>query len=177
MEFCPSCGEEVESLEDGTGWCSECSGTIKTACIACGNPYKRDQPHRRLCRTCREERWLARNADALEAELATGLSITQAKKEVYQINKPVCLSCGSSIPNGRPNSTHFCTQNPECRKWRRRYRTLREGYARKGVQDPRKKALAMISAELFILGKKGQDRNESNFSTATKIRSTTMAGR
>jgi len=147
-EFCPSCGSFVDRIVAETGWCVVCSGDTQAVCIGCNDLFVKDQPHRKLCPWCREERWLLRHADEIERYLADGFSIHYARREIYESNRPVCISCGNPI-KGATNGAMFCKQTIECRRWRRRYRTVREQYLRDGIIDPAKKAVAQVSAEIF----------------------------
>ena len=147
-EFCVSCGNFVDELDETTGFCLECIGSVKTRCLGCSQLFARDQPHRRLCPKCREERWLERNADRLEDYLEFGATIQFAKRSVYGENRPVCLSCNEPI-KGAKNGANFCTRTTDCRRWQRRYRTLREQSIGMRLLDPAKQALAQISAEIF----------------------------
>ena len=149
-ELCPSCGEFVEELDEDTGWCYTCSGVTKVSCLSCGAPFQKDAAHRKLCPKCRDERWLARNAESLEALLLHGYSITNARDQVYEYNRPHCLSCGAVLAGAR-NNAHFCTKTPECRSWRRRYRTLKERYQRQGATNASKQALSQVGAEIWLM--------------------------
>lgn len=147
-EFCPSCGNFVDTLDVETGFCLECLGISQSQCLGCKEPFTKDSPHRKLCGKCRDERWLERHADELEQYLIYGARMSFAKREVYKHNRPVCISCGTAI-KGAPEGASFCTTSIECRRWRKRYRTLRENYQGKGLIDPAKSALAEVSAEIF----------------------------
>jgi hypothetical protein len=144
-EFCPACGDFVNDLDAETGWCLECSGSKKSRCLNCQKFFTKDQPHRKLCGGCRHDRWLLRHADQLEEFLARGATIKLAIREVYAANQSSCIVCGGSIREG----TNFCTKNLSCRRWRRRYRTLRVRYQSRRVIDPSKQALSQVSAEIF----------------------------
>ena len=141
-ELCPQCGNFVDELDDETGWCFECSGTSEARCLACSRPFIKDQSHRKLCPACREERWLQRHADELEMYLSYGARISFARRQIYYENRPICIACSNPI-KGAADGAIFCTRTIECRRWRRRYRTLREKYG------DQKKALAEVSAEIF----------------------------
>lgn len=144
-QLCPSCGEFVDELDDGSGFCLSCTyGETRRNCLACSDRFTADQPHRKLCPKCRDERWLARHAEELEIYLSYGARIEFAKRQVYYENRPVCIACGQPI-KGAADGANFCTRTIECRRWRRRYRTLRERYS------DQKKALAEVSAEIFAL--------------------------
>ena len=150
LEVCPSCGDIVEELDENTGWCKQCAGVEETYCLSCGSTFSKDAPHRKLCPKCRDERWLARNADALELLLLHGYTIANAKQQVYEHNRPKCLSCGAVLSGAR-NGALFCTKTQECRSWRRRYRTLKERYQRQGSQNPAKQASAQVNAEIWLM--------------------------
>lgn len=150
FDICPSCGELVYELDELTGWCPECSGVTTVSCLSCGEGFAKDAAHRKLCPKCRDERWLARNANALEILLQHGYSIANARQQVYENNRPHCLSCGVVLIGAR-NGAQFCTKTPECRSWRRRYRTLKERYQRKGSQAAAKQAIAQVSAEIWLM--------------------------
>lgn len=150
IEVCPSCGELVDELDYVTGWCPSCSGTEKVSCLSCGEHFSKDAPHRKLCPKCRDERWLARNADSLESLLQHGYTISQAKQQVYETNRPKCLSCGAVLAGARSDA-QFCKKTAECRSWRRRYRTLKERYQRSGSTNPAKQAKAQVNAEIWLM--------------------------
>lgn len=150
IEICPSCGELVDELDEHTGWCPECSGVTKVACLSCGEGFEKDAAHRKLCPKCRDERWLARNANALEVLLQHGYTIANARQQVYEHNRPRCLSCGAVLVGAR-NGAQFCTKTAECRSWRRRYRTLKEQYQRRGSINATKQALAQVGAEIWLM--------------------------
>lgn len=144
-EFCPRCGEFTDQLDDETGFCISCvDGEARHNCLACGTRFRADQTHRKLCPSCRDERWLSRHADEIEIYLSYGARIEFAKRQVYLENRPVCIVCNEPI-KGAAGGAHFCTRTMECRRWRRRYRTLRERY------HDQKKALAEVSAEIFAV--------------------------
>ena len=148
QEYCPSCGNFVDEIDLDSGWCLECTGDSKARCLNCDELFTKDQPHRKLCGHCREERWLLQHADELEDYLVRGATFAFAKREVYHNNRPRCTSCGDPIKNAS-NGAMFCTQRLECRRWRRRYRTVREQNERRSLIDPAKMALAQVSAEIF----------------------------
>lgn len=147
-EVCPSCGNFVDHLDIETGFCLECLGISQSQCLGCTKPFHKDTPHRKLCATCRDERWLERHADELEEFLVYGARMAFAKREVYKRNRPVCIVCSKPI-KGAAEGASFCTATIECRRWRKRYRTLRENYQGRGIIDPAKTALAEVSAEIF----------------------------
>lgn len=91
---------------------------------------------------------MIRHADEIEEYMAAGATFKFAKREVYYVNRPICTSCGKPI-KGAASGAIFCTTTIECRRWKRRYRTIREQNMRKGIIDPAKKALAQVSAEIF----------------------------
>src|SRR5262245_21348438 len=147
-DFCPSCGNFVDHIVAVTGWCLICSGDTEAICISCGDLFTKDQPHRKLCTWCRVERWLLRHADEIEEYLAFGATLQFAKLEIYYKNRPDCTACGNPI-KGATNGAILCKQTISCRRWRRRYRTVREQNIRKGILDPAKMALSQVSAEIF----------------------------
>lgn len=147
-EFCPSCGEFVDALDDETGFCYTCIGDARRDCLACGKQFRADQTHRKLCPSCRDERWLQQHAEEVEVYLSYGARIEFARRQVYFENRPVCIACGQPI-KGATNGAVFCTRTIVCRKWRRRYRTLREKYESRGARNSQKLALAEVSAEIF----------------------------
>jgi hypothetical protein len=150
QDLCPCCGEFAE-LDEQTGWCLPCSGELAVGCMNCGKFFEKDLPHRKLCPSCRNERWLERNADLMDDLIARhGLTPRRAQLEIYRFNRPLCLSCNQPIRGGRAGDTFFCTTSVACKKWQRRYRTLREAYQRKHVLDVKKQALAAVSAEIYI---------------------------
>jgi hypothetical protein len=150
IEVCPSCGELVRQLDSTTGWCLDCSGTTKVSCLSCGGWFQKDQPHRKLCQKCRDERWLARNANSLETLLLHGYAIDSARIQIYERNRPRCLSCGAVLTGAR-NGALFCTKTKECRSWRRRYRTLMERYRNRGSTNPAKQASSQVNAEIWLM--------------------------
>jgi len=152
-DYCPNCGNFVDELDDASGWCFECAGTGEIRCIACNGKFHKDQPHRKLCPGCRDERWLGRHANELEDYLSFGARLGFAKREVYKRNRPVCISCGDPIKGAADGAT-FCKRTIECRRWRRRYRTLRERY------HDQKQALAQVSAEVFASRHKMEIKSE-----------------
>ena len=125
-EVCPLCGDFVSHLNELTGWCDPCSPVSSSG------------------------RWLEQNADALEHYMIQGLSMTAAKKRVYEDNRPLCLSCSKPIKGGKSNQHFFCTVYVECRKAQRRYRTLRERWQRNGQSyaEARSYALEQIVREI-----------------------------
>lgn len=144
--FCTSCGDFVDQLDSDTGWCLECSGISLSICYGCGVYFEKDTPHRKLCKSCREERWLTNHADELELYLSYGARMEFAKREVYHNNRPHCMSCGDSIAKEGAN---FCNKKIACKRWARRYRRLRERYQARGIIDPKRIALSEVSAEIF----------------------------
>lgn len=142
QELCPSCGDFVNQLNDTTGFCDSCSGDNRAQCMACGEKFVADQPYRKLCRSCRDERWLERHADELEDLLSYGARIAFAKRQVYRENRPLCIACGDPI-KGVAKGALFCTRTIDCRRWRRRYKTLREKY------NSESRAKKEVAAEIF----------------------------
>lgn len=120
MEFCSSCGNEVESLVDETGWCKDCS---KEYCPKCGKKKRID---REFCSSCIRVKWLEDHADEIEELQSTGLSLSKAREVIYDKIRPTCLVCNSKI-SGAKSSALFCNKTFECKQARRRYRTLRTG--------------------------------------------------
>jgi hypothetical protein len=152
-DYCPNCGNFVDELDEASGWCFDCSGTGVARCMACGDNFHKDQPHRKLCPKCRDERFLERHADTLEDYLSYGARIGFAKREVYKQNRPVCIACGNPMNLSKAGAT-FCKRTIECRRWRRRYRTLKEKY------HDSKQALSQVSAEVFASRHKMEIKSE-----------------
>lgn len=124
-EVCPSCGALVESLNDNTGWCANCSESLV--------PVVHSQV----------EAFLTRNADHIEHYLFKGYSVSQAidnlRHELQQFK--TCACCGAVIKRGAPNVI-FCRKNKRCRKAVRRYEYL---YTSKG--HSKAEALAIVLEE------------------------------
>lgn len=128
-EVCPNCGKIVDSLDEITGWCSECS------------------PAQIITQEYQLTRYLEVNADKLEYYITTGQA-----NNVYQAidllahpkngHRPTCVVCGSVIKHA-PRTSVFCRRTKECRRYSRRYIYL---YTKKGMTKT--EALATILTEL-----------------------------
>ncbi len=127
-EICPSCGDWTDALDGATGWCAKCSPVS----------------------TIKSESWLARHADEIETWIVAGNSLSKAKRLVATFNVPLCHCCGNLIKGGKDNHL-FCTTTALCRSSQRRYRTLRERYARQNsrasYEDSRAAAIQQIVRE------------------------------
>ena len=122
-EYCPSCGQFVDSLNDNTGWCNLCSGV--TPCLRCNKPLvdRAVSDNEKLCNSCKYIVWLETNADAIDRTMAEYcVSAAQAKRIVLQQNRPICLSCHNPIKGGTKGRHIFCTKTAECRKAQNAYR-------------------------------------------------------
>ncbi len=113
MEVCPSCGAFVDAL-NSSGWCNECN----PVCARCGGVLTSTH---KLCIACQREAWLIRNADAIERYMREGQTYTQAKQQVSDDNRAVCVMCGQPVIGKNRNQTLFCTRTEECRRARFRY--------------------------------------------------------
>jgi hypothetical protein len=124
MEFCPNCGNEVNELDDETGFCAECT------------PNPREL-------YSRVEQYLAANAEELEFYIYHGKSLYQAIDLLHDGNhRPKCLCCGAVIKRAKRTAV-FCRQNKECRRYSRKYVYL---YTERGLS--KSQALAVIMEEL-----------------------------
>lgn len=119
LEYCSECSNLVESLNDTSGWCDDCTrkngyeSLITPLCPSCNSPNSDGK----LCSRCKYESWLQRNANAIELVMVVQVvSVRVAKKVVLEQNRPICQSCGNKIKGGQKDRHFFCTKNPECRK-------------------------------------------------------------
>lgn len=124
MEFCTQCGNEVDNLNEYTGWCKNCSPLHCLNCdkkISAGNLY---------CNKCKKLFWLDAHADEIEELMGVGNSLTASIHKIRDENRPICLSCELPIPHARSSDkrpTKFCQRTAQCKSARRRYRTLQHG--------------------------------------------------
>src|SRR5215831_1431863 len=102
---CPSCGNLVTELHELTGFCGTCS---KPSTGGNHNVVK-------------QERALAKNADAIEHYLTNGSATTtwQALRLARQ-DRAICVVCGQPISHASRNVV-FCRRYAECRRYSRRY--------------------------------------------------------
>ena len=142
--MCPSCGAFVEELNEETGWCYVCSPpTLK--CTRCG----REVDASGRCQYCKQERWLERNADALESFTAQGYSLAYASQRVRYDVRPNCIVCGVPIYRGPGNKALFCGRLRRCRKAKRRLRTLTDQLRKElPLEQARAAALEKLKGEL-----------------------------
>lgn len=123
QEFCPSCGNFFDQLNEDTGWCPECSGTPSSnSCLRCGDPISEESQRRDHCSKCRKQIWLENNADAIEIVMATEIvTVAKAKETVRANNRPICLSCKKPIKGGTNGKSFFCTTTTACKVAHERY--------------------------------------------------------
>jgi len=148
-EVCPSCGSFVDYLLIETGFCEECSLTYGfvtevggTRCRRCKARPVDDSTHR-ICRVCRHEEWLGKNADAIDRYLAgNGLRIGRAIKAVRQQNSIICRRCGALMKKATRGTAYFCNK-PQCRTAQNKLRRLI--YVKR---IPRAQALEIVLEEL-----------------------------
>lgn len=116
LEFCSECCQEVDELNEFTGWCNPCSvrlGWIAPSCPNCGQPNKDGKQ----CSRCKYLQWLERNADEIERIMAVDMvTIRVAIRRVRVVNRPICHSCGNPIKGGTKGRHYFCKKHPECVK-------------------------------------------------------------
>lgn len=127
MEFCSQCGKEVDYLNEYTGWCKNCSP------LHCLNCDKKISKGNLYCDKCKKLFWLEAHADEIEDLMMEGLSLTAAKRKIYDEKRPICLSCELPIPHARSSNkrpTKFCQRTAQCKAAKRRYKTLQEGALR-----------------------------------------------
>lgn len=121
LEFCSECGNFVDVLHDGTGWCYECSrklGYLTPSCPSC----EKETSDGKLCSRCKYESWLERNADSIELIMVVqDVTVRTAKRLVAAQNRPICQSCHEPIKGGQKGRHFFCKRNPECAKGHRVY--------------------------------------------------------
>jgi predicted amidophosphoribosyltransferase len=153
-EFCPSCGELVDSLDDLTGWCITCTSTAKfatnvtsTASLFKGSTgaavaFAADKSTVAVV-TAKLEIALNANAERVEYYITQGdgTTVKQALKLAQQ-DRPTCIVCGNEMPHAGRKSM-ICRKQPECRRIYRRYRWL---YAERGLSKT--EAFAQILEEL-----------------------------
>lgn len=113
-DLCPNCGEFVDHLDKVTGFCDKCSG-VGSVNTKGPTPSKAQKI----------ELWLQQNADRIESfMLAENVNAKFAIRELMQLEKPHCRTCGNEMPHTTAGRHIFCTKKPECRKARRYYRYL-----------------------------------------------------
>lgn len=142
-ELCPSCGEFTDTLVEKTGWCRLCSfaghGTGGVFCEGCGN-VRYSNP----CSSCKEQNWLATNADAIERYIIAGLSFKEAAARVREEQAPICVNCGDKIKG--TIFALFCTKKPECRRAKRIYRYKRD-YHKLSVHEALTQTIRQLTGE------------------------------
>lgn len=143
--ICPSCGH-WHILNEITGHCADCSPDY---CISCGSQFYPDAKWRKVCWACRDEAWLKKYADPIEALLSFGYTLDQTRLLVSRDFAPRCTHCGGFIKSGR-GETLFCTKFPQCRSAKRRYRTLVRKYNGN-------RSMAYIHTHIEILIEREQD--------------------
>lgn len=147
MEVCPNCGSWAE-LNEYTGWCSTCTVEHHPPdyefCPECGHPMPKTA---KRCWSCKDARFLERYADKLEWYLHLGFSLKVARRLCIRETQPKCLSCGEPIKGGKSNHL-FCKNKATCRKWSRKYRTLRERIAVYNKDLAAEAALEIIKREV-----------------------------
>jgi len=94
----------------------------------------------------------------MEELIGEGKSAKLAMRQIYSMNRPFCFSCGDQIKGGKPGISMFCQSKVECRRWYRRYRTLKEKFRNKGIENPKKQAIATVAAEIFIKERMNESR-------------------
>lgn len=135
LEICRNCGNEVEELDEYTGFCYNCS---PKRCERCN---KRSVPKgKHFCNSCTRIIWLETHADEIEELQSGGLSLTAARQAIYANNRPVCLVCHQPM-NHANVSASFCQRTKDCRSARRRYRTLRVGAQKLSPEIAREQVL------------------------------------
>lgn len=121
-EFCSNCGDWVDKLNPFSGFCNKCS-SIKV-CESCGEAYVA-APHK-LCKPCRNTRWLRRNADSIERVMAVKrVDAITAIQIVHDDNRPRCAMCGDKIRHRTKGLTTFCKKRDTCRRASIRYHHYR----------------------------------------------------
>jgi len=123
VDWCPNCGEGVESLNPFTGFCDSCSPGY---CVNCGKKFTPYQTSRITCNDCRRVEWLSRNADAIEKEMARGYTVIVAIVRVSNLNRPKCVVCGDDIKYGTQGRTIFCGKRDSCRRASIRFHRYRK---------------------------------------------------
>ncbi len=114
-DLCPNCGEFVDHLDEQTGFCEKCTGV---GSVNTKGPTSTDK-------ASKLELWLRTNANTIEDfMLAENVSAKFAIRELMQLEKPHCRTCGNEMPHTTPGRHMVCTKRPECRKARRYYRYL-----------------------------------------------------
>lgn len=120
LEVCPYCGNLVDSLNETTGWCNNCTEIGKT----------------------QAERFLETNADHIEHYVIQGYSVSQSIDLLRKEIKPTCASCGGFIERASRTAV-FCRKRDRCRAASRRYVYL---YTGKGLSKA--EALAKVLEEI-----------------------------
>jgi uncharacterized protein YoaH (UPF0181 family) len=106
-EFCPSCGEWVETLDQVSGWCSECSFVHHPDTIS----------RQKL------EIFLCTHADRIEILMHEGLSLTSAIRVIRNDIRPNCVVCDEPIKGGKQYAL-FC--GPHRRSYYHKLRRLKK---------------------------------------------------
>jgi hypothetical protein len=118
MEVCPNCGSYVDELNEEEGWCYDCA---PARCKKCGGERTSTNKY---CISCQRENWYERNAEQLEAYMAKGLTLSEAKSKIIRENRAICVVCSSEIHGKHKSNTLFCLKNKECRRARKKYFTF-----------------------------------------------------
>ena len=115
--ICPNCGTSPVLLNAVSGFCVPCTKQRfpnKAVCDLCGRIEERGQ-FRSICQSCEYERWLAKNADRIEAYMLVGLTFRMAVVFIRRSNLPICLSCGYKIKGGTKGRHFFCRTTQQCK--------------------------------------------------------------
>lgn len=123
MEFCPSCGEETEQLNEITGWCDNCITDVTRAvgyCVRCQAAFV-SSLNEFICPSCKFEKW----ANEIERIMVLGrISFSRAKKLAATEFKATCVGCGDFMPHATKGRHLFCSK-PKCKSASRRLKYLR----------------------------------------------------
>jgi hypothetical protein len=103
----------VDELDEYTGWCYDCSGTIPPPSVVV------------IYLLGIKDSWFQRNADELDRMLSNGVNLPLAVEAVLRRNRPRCLSCGDVIEYGTNGRHIFCRKKQECRTAARRLKYYR----------------------------------------------------
>jgi len=123
-DVCPSCGD-LSKLVESSGWCVACTKS-NGLCIDCGIEVP-PQSQRKLCWSCKEERWLKKYGDVIEFLMLSGMSFNKARVMVADAVRPLCVVCGGPIKGGTPGESLFCSITLKCKQARNKYRRLLNG--------------------------------------------------
>jgi endogenous inhibitor of DNA gyrase (YacG/DUF329 family) len=112
-ELCPNCGNFVESLNEISGFCSNCDPA----------PVGVLDPHSAPTRL---ESWLHENANRIEVVMGDyGVKAKYAIKIVAAQEAVICIICGDQIVRATANRHFICNKKPACKRARRYYKYLR----------------------------------------------------